>query len=84
VSQSSHSSHGTELATIVETLAHASAMGRDQEPQVRQPARLMGHPLASPATPRTRSTRRRSPEPGHNGRASATSLVMRRPVRGHE
>ena len=44
----------------------------------------MGHPLSSAATPRTRSTRRPSPEPADNGRASATSLVMRRPVRGHE
>jgi hypothetical protein len=46
VSQSAHSSHGTELATIVETLAHGSATAGDQEPQVRQRARVMGHPFS--------------------------------------
>ena len=50
----------------------------DREPQVRQRARLMGRPLSSrPCVPRRCCS---SPEPGDNGRAWATSLVMRRRV----
>jgi transposase len=41
---------------------------------------MMGRPLSSP--PRGVDRGRPSPEPGDNGRAAATSLVMRRPVRG--
>ena len=46
--------------------------------------RLMGGPRA--IRPRTTRSLRRCPfpEPADNGRAPATSLVMRRPVRGHE
>ena len=52
----------------------------DQEPEVRQRARLMGRPLSSRRRTRVHGMRGPSPEPGDNGRASATSLVMSWPV----
>ena len=83
VSHTPNSGHGTELAAIVDTRALDRASD-DPESQVRQRVALMGHPLPSPSPRRTRSMRRPSPEPGDYGRATATSLVMRRPVRGYD
>jgi hypothetical protein len=54
----------------------------DREPKVREPARLMGRPLS--VRPRVPGGCCPFPEPGDDGRAPATSPVMRRPARGPE
>jgi hypothetical protein len=82
VSQTPNSSH--ERTELVTDRDHAGA-GERHEPTImsqrsRQRARLMGRPLSPPPRTRVPGMGCPSPEPGDNGRAQATSLVMRRPA----
>jgi Transposase IS116/IS110/IS902 family len=65
--------------------AHRAPRADDHEPEVRQRGADDGTPALSPTThTRVHGMSCPFPEPGDNGCAYTTSLVMRRPARGPE